>query len=55
MTDYDDNDRIEVIERCACSLAVHDGRNWKDMTRKNKDIFIGRAKAVIDAYERRSW
>ncbi len=49
----DDNkdDRIEVIDRCACALAVHDGRIWKEMTRKNKDIFIDRVKVVIKEYK----
>ena len=52
MTDKATDDRIDVIERCACSLAVHDGRNWKMMNRLNKDIFIGRAKVVIEEYNR---
>ncbi len=46
----DRNYRIEVIERCACALAVHDGRIWKDMTRYNKDLFIERVKVVIKEY-----
>ncbi len=56
MTDNDDNDNVnghdDVIERCACALAVHDGRDWKNMNKLNKEIFIGRAKVVIKEYNR---
>ncbi len=52
MTDNDKDDSIEWLERCACSLAVHDGRNWKDMTKKNKKMFLDRAKVVIREYNR---
>ncbi len=48
----DDNDRIEVIDRCACALAIHDGRIWKDMTKKNKKMFLDRAEIVIKEYNR---
>ncbi len=52
MTKKATDDRIEVIERCAAALALHDDRNWKMMTRKNKDIFIERVKVVIKEYNR---
>ncbi len=52
MTDKATDDRIEVMERCASALAVHDGRDWKEMNRLNKDIFIDRAKVVIEEYKR---